>query len=627
MVKFNLFIPFIFLTGLLLMANISMAGNPKISEDSKTDTISVNLLNQQCWSLRRTNPKSAISIGNNALKLAQQIGYTRGEAQILNYLGICYLRLTDSRTATEYFFKALTLSDSLNIVIEKGYALNNIASALQFDGEYVQALKYVQKSLIVQTQSKNIQGIAYAWMRMSDVYFKLQNFDSLLITSQKAYDLFNVLIMKENALVALKNIGRAWEGKKQFDKALNCYMQVLKSDEISKETAHDVYPDLERMYNLLNLPDQSIYYGKKWLSTANRNDQILREMAKAYALKKDWQEAFRYSQMSIIASDSVAKEENFHQIKNLQILYETRETEKENIALRVSLYKKNRFVFAFAAIIILACLFVLILLNKRVHQNRLNQLLNKKNEEISIQRDHLDELNQTKDKLFSIIAHDLRGPIGNASVFLEFLTSGENEFTQTELHENLDLLKDSLKETFKLLENLLTWALAQRGEIAFNPTKNNLYNVAQTNIDLFSSNAENKKVQLFNKLDPGLSFDFDHEMINTVIRNLINNAIKYTFEEGQITISAKTLNNNIEISIQDTGIGMDDETAHLLFIMNIGKNSTAGTHGEKGTGLGLIICKEFVSKHKGNIWVESELGKGSTFKFTLPLSHPKGEID
>ena len=275
---------------------------------------------------------------------------------------------------------------------------------------------------------------------------------------------------------------------------------------------------------------------------------------------------------------------------------------------------------AFIFIIFLIGLLVIILLSKRNQQIRLNKILNKQNEEIGIQRDHLTELNQTKDKLFSIIAHDLRGPIGSTFTFLELLTANEADFTKKELVENLNVIKDSSKATFKLLENLLTWSRSQKGEIEFNPTLNNLFKLVQSNIDLFASNAENKKIRITNMLDPNISFEFDKEMINTVIRNLINNSIKYTRENGQITISAKEINDFIEISVHDTGIGMNSDAAEVLFLTNNSQNRKEGTRGERGTGLGLLLCKEFVGKHNGKIWAESKPDEGSTFKFTLPCN-------
>lgn len=619
MFKLNLLILFL-LTALPLLAKFPMADISMKSGNRQADTLSVQLLNQQCWSLRRTNPLLAIAIGKDALEIARKINYNSGEAQVLNYLGNCYFRLDDSRTASEYFFKALEFSDSLNISIEKAYALNNIASSLHFEGEYLQALNYTRKALALQIQNKDPMGIAYAYLRMGDVYNSLQQYDSLLFTAQTAYKLLKELRMNENSLIALKNIGHAWEGKHQYNKALNCYLEIVDSKSISQATIRNVYVDLARVYNLLKLPEKAIFYGKQWLSTEKGNDHILIQMSKAYALMEDWKEAYRYARKSMTVADSLAKGEKFRQIKNLQILYETRETEKENADLRMKLYNKNLFVSAFAVIIILICIVVLMLLSKRKQQTRLNILLNQKNEEILMQRDHLDELNQTKDKLFSIIAHDLRGPIGSTTTFLELLTTNENEFTRQELHDNLILIKESSKATFKLLENLLTWARAQKGEIVFKPIKNNLFKLAQSNIDLFTSNAENKKIQLVNEINADLVFEFDQEMINSVIRNLINNAIKFTGEDGLITISAKEIDNTVEISVKDSGTGMDSNTTNLLFISDFKHNRKEGTKGEKGTGLGLILCKEFVWKHRGTIWAESEPGIGSTFKFTLPRS-------
>ena len=625
MVKVYLYILFIFMTGFPSLARLHMVVSPMDSGSSPVDTTKVNLLNQQCWSLRRADPLTAISIGKDALEMARKIGYIKGEAQVLNYLGICYLRLNDSPTAADYFYKALQYSDSLNISVEKAYALNNIASSLLAEGENRQALIFARKALALQIQNKDARGIAYAYMRMSDVNNSLQRYDSLLISAQTAYKLLKELGMNENSLIALKSIGRAWEGKHQYAKALTCYMEIVSSASISPVTVRNVDIDLTRVYNLLKLPDKAIYYGKHWMSAEKGNDLILRQMANAYALKEDWKEAFRYSRMSMAAMDSVAKEEKLSQIKNLQILYETRETEKENADLKMKLYINNLLIIAFAVIIVLIGLLLFILESKKNQQIRLNKLLNQKNKEILIQRDRLDELNQTKNKLFSIIAHDLRGPIGSTSTFLELLTTHESEFTKQELLDNLILIKDSTKATFKLLENLLTWARAQKGEIVFNPQKSNFYNLVQANTDLFISNAESKKIHIVNEINPDLTFEFDLEMINTVMRNLINNAIKYTSEGGQITISAKELDRTVEINVKDTGIGMDSDTTELLFITDLKRNRKEGTNGEKGTGLGLILSKEFITIHAGTIRAESEPGKGSTFTFILPKSHQKEE--
>ncbi|MEI6141033.1 MAG: ATP-binding protein [Mariniphaga sp.] len=583
-----------------------------------SDTSTVNNLNKQCWSLRRTDPSSAITIGKKSLALAQKIGYSEGVAQVLNFLGNCYVRLDDQRTASSYFFKALSFSDSLSINLEKGYALNNIAGAMIRQQEYQQALIYAKEALKLQIQNNDKKGIAYAWMQVSDTYYYLQQYDSLMIGAQNGLKIFKEIGMAEHTMVALKNIGRAWEGKGQYEKAITCFMEIINSRVSTKETISDVYIDLIKVYNLLKQPDKAIYWSNKWISERGVSELILSNLSDSYAIKKNWKEAYRNSQLSKLIKDSLLKQERFRQIKNLQILYETQETKKENDDLKEQISVKDVLMKSSILIIILIILVVLILLSKRNQQVRMLKILNQKNEEIGSQRDHLTELNQTKNKLFSIIAHDLRAPIGNISVLLDLLTENESDFTKEELVDNLKMLSDSSKATFKLLENLLTWSMAQRGELIFKPLPNDMFKLVKLNIDLFAANAKSKNILILNELNAEFTCTFDYEMINTVLRNLINNAIKFTQEGGNVTISGTKINDQIEISVKDTGIGMDIKTKNSLFGTELKQNRKDGTMGEKGTGLGLILCKEFIAKHNGRIWVESEIGAGSTFKFSLP---------
>ncbi|MFN8575339.1 MAG: hybrid sensor histidine kinase/response regulator [Candidatus Sericytochromatia bacterium] len=230
----------------------------------------------------------------------------------------------------------------------------------------------------------------------------------------------------------------------------------------------------------------------------------------------------------------------------------------------------------------------------------------------------LEKTNATKDKFFSIIAHDLRGPIGNIHQFLNFMTDDIESMGNKELAQEFTLLKNVSKSTFELLESLLTWASSQKGTIEFKPQLNNLHNLVYSNIQLFKQSAENKQITLKNNTPENLESIFDYNMINTVIRNLINNAIKYTSENGEISVSSKENHDSVEITVSDTGIGMPQSSIDTLFEIDVKKFSKEGTKGEKGSGFGLIICKEFIDKHKGKIWVESEIGKGSQFKFKIP---------
>jgi signal transduction histidine kinase len=167
------------------------------------------------------------------------------------------------------------------------------------------------------------------------------------------------------------------------------------------------------------------------------------------------------------------------------------------------------------------------------------------------------------------------------------------------------------------LENLLEWSRSQTGRIQMKPENIDLYKLVDDNVDFLQNQAGNKKIQLINKVASPTHVHADDNMLNTVIRNLISNAIKYTGEGGSITVSSYEKDGMVKISVIDTGIGIKPENIEKLFRIDV-NYSTKGTADETGTGLGLILCKEFISRNKGEIWVESELGKGSTFKFTLP---------
>ena len=247
----------------------------------------------------------------------------------------------------------------------------------------------------------------------------------------------------------------------------------------------------------------------------------------------------------------------------------------------------------------------------------------------------LRESNKTKDKFFSILAHDLISPFNTMLGFSKLLVANFEKYDLQKQKKFLGIINYDLQNTYKLLENLLLWSRAQRGVVEFNPEKANLYLLSVESLNLLKQFAENKAITLINNITEDINIKVDKNMLLTIMRNLISNAIKFTPQKGIVEIgcrvlSAKTdgrlsqqLGNNllpqqsIQIYVKDNGIGIPKEKQAQLF--EISENtSTKGTEGESGTGLGLILCKEFVEKHGGKIWVESDVGKGSEFIFTLP---------
>jgi len=236
---------------------------------------------------------------------------------------------------------------------------------------------------------------------------------------------------------------------------------------------------------------------------------------------------------------------------------------------------------------------------------------------LKINEARLRELNATKDKFFSIIAHDLKSPFNSILGFSGLLSEQLKEKDYENIDEYANLIKQSSQNAYDLLMNLLEWARSQTGKLEFSPEYFEMVVFVNQTILPFNNLAAQKSIVIKTDLPNMLPVYADKHMVSTVIRNLISNAIKFTRPGGAITIKAKKQHNEILISVSDNGVGISKNRTENLF--RIDQNtSTAGTANEQGTGLGLILCKEFVEKHKGRIWVESEENSGSTFTFTLP---------
>jgi len=232
---------------------------------------------------------------------------------------------------------------------------------------------------------------------------------------------------------------------------------------------------------------------------------------------------------------------------------------------------------------------------------------------------NLAEINATKDKFFSIIAHDLKSPFFGFLGLTKMMSENINDFNPTELQDISKSMQKSANDLYKLLENLLEWSKMQRGLTEFNPEVCFLSYIIKINIDILSQFARQKDIEIINYISENLTAKADVSMLNTIIRNLISNAIKFTPRGGKIVIGItdKPSDDYIIIHVRDTGIGMSKELIAKLFRIDE-KVSRTGTEGESSTGLGLMLCKEFIEKHGCRIWVDSKVGIGSTFNFTLP---------
>ncbi len=241
-------------------------------------------------------------------------------------------------------------------------------------------------------------------------------------------------------------------------------------------------------------------------------------------------------------------------------------------------------------------------------------------EQIEEQRNELQHANNTKDKFFSIIAHDLKSPFNALLGFSELLLTKNKEYDADKREKMIKIIYNTADQTLNLLNNLLIWSKIETGEIYFNPKKIRIDKIIDETVLLLKNIASKKNIEISYKTQNNLFVFADEDMIATVMRNLISNAMKFSHKGSVIKIEEQQIDNNrIQISVSDNGVGIQSEKLKSIFDTDAAI-STKGTEGEKGTGLGLKLCKEFIKENNGQIWVKSEANKGSTFYFTLAIS-------
>jgi len=281
-----------------------------------------------------------------------------------------------------------------------------------------------------------------------------------------------------------------------------------------------------------------------------------------------------------------------------------------------------RSIYAYVSYMILGILLIVLIIKRRERnlineKRKLETNVLERTAEIALQKEKLEELNAEKDKFFSILAHDLKNPFSNLYSMSELISGNYNDLEEAEKVKMLQSINKSAEFIYNLLENLLTWSKSQSGRIEYNPTTFNLTGLIQVNINLHKVPAEAKGVILQTSLRDDIQAYGDREMINTVLRNLINNAVKFT-DKGAVEIFVNKQDEYIEVQVKDEGVGISPENLQKLFHIDV-KFKSKGTKGETGTGLGLILCKEFVEKNGGKIRVESKEGEGTSFFFTIPV--------
>lgn len=522
-----------------------------------------------------------------------EIAELHGEKKMLsimneNIAGL-YASQKDYHQAEEFYAKVKKLNDELDEEISSAESESNIASLYADMGKLDLAMFNINRSIGVFERHKIMDWLAYSYEIKGKVYLKQDKFQWALYWYHQSELLHEQIDDPRSKIDLLNGIAEAYLGQGK--------------DDLTEKYALEAYDISTR------------------IKFAEGTQKCAKTLYKINKNKKNYGKALRFHEIYLELWDTLHRNENK---KSLTLLKTREEYDQQKIALieenKRALAKQRGLIYA--AIIVLVIFAIITFFIKRAEriQKTLNKELKIKTAKLEKQEVELVDSNETKTKLFSIIGHDLRGPIGALQGLLQMFTDGE--VNKREFFDFIPKLKNDVDHIYFTLSNLLSWGQTQMNGSKMKPAVVPLESIVNENVELLSQVAKTKSIKIISKLAENTVVWSDSNQIDIVIRNLISNALKFTPDNGMITIMSREKNDLWEVSIRDTGVGMDKISMEKLFKKD-SNYTTYGTNNEKGTGLGLSLCREMIEKNGGTIWVDSTLRKGSTFYFTLPKAKNK----
>jgi len=602
---------------------------------------------------------------------AREIKDAREESKALKDLGLIQLnRVHDYEKAMGFFIRCLAIEDSLDLESQRVLTYVAIARVFEVVGDYYKSAEFLDQALKLNEDQRDINCLAMI----------LNNLGKVKASMGKAEEAFahfeQVLRYREDTdksfeAEALFNLGHLYTLQGNFTQALASHKKALaitrklKDEHTEALTLHDIgilyglmgndeksmanhlvaleirlalkdkrgmassYNNIGWLYHKLKNPEKAIENGLLALESG-RESQAQEEIFKSYELlsqaykdEEDFKNALMYKELSGAINEFIQNEKQERQLLETQNRYVVgkKEVEIENLeALRIDrereIAAQKQYKDILSVVVALVGIIALLIFVLYLVKRRSNRILEAAKHEVQQQNIKLQDLNHTKDKFFSIISHDLKGPLNSLTSFSRLLIEHTDNLTREEIQMLAADLDKSLKNLFALLENLLEWSRSQTGNIDFTGEVFDMREILEMNKNLLESQAKNKRISIV--IDPmeECMVKLHKHSISTVVRNLISNAIKFSREGGTIRLGIKKTKDLLSVSVADNGVGMSQEVVNKLFRLDQ-KHSTQGTAHEKGTGLGLILCKEFIEKNGGKIRVQSESGKGSVFTFVF----------
>lgn len=520
---------------------------------------------------------TALGFYQDALEIARKHNYTSILGQCYNQIGGLYYFKKQYKLAIEFFFQSLPYSSMKENKAEYAAVINNIGVVYKADKEYRKALTHLKEALVLMEELKNVRDLSVVMMNIGEVYQVYNDYDLAEMYYGKALE----------ASLKVHAVGRIVESY--------AYLAGLQAEKKNFQKAYEY---------------KTLYAAYKDTLAINEQKDRLQEIRKELEVER--------------------QEKAFNQLikdKEIELL------NKENKISQLEILRKNNLIYLSGIISILLALLVLVFYKANSLKKKQNEQLEEQhertyihnfqlqgmNDKLKYSEQELKNLNETKDKFFSIISHDLRGPLYTLAGFIQIMRKDVSVFSADELNRFSLQMERALQGVTALLDNLFQWAAAQTGLIEFAPTEIKLREVVEENALLLQPTADLKGIDLQNEVAATMKVEADLQMMRLVLRNLMANAIKFTEKGGWIKVSARLVGQEVYICVQDNGIGILKEDQQKLF-QHKARYTQRGTENEKGSGLGLLLCKEFVELHKGTIEVSSKQGKGTSFTIRLPHS-------
>lgn len=624
----------------------TMKANSSLPEISQ-----IKILTENCWIYRSKNPHFALKCGEAALKKAKAINNKNLQSKAMNLLGVVYRNLGNYGNSLSLYNNALKLAKEINDSVQIAYSYNNIGGIHRLEGNNPLALEYVLRALKIFEKINHKEGIAFCTINIGLIYKNQENYPKALEYLNKTFKIRNDIGDKPGKALTLNLIAEVYSEMKQLDDALKYYKKAENEYQALKDNKglSSVWSGIGRVYfvkgnlskalnflmrafdiadkvkyiegQVTNLNNLALIYAKlgslgEAESKLKQAQEIASKMNAAYLLlecyrtwaqlselKKDYKNSLYYSRKYMTLKDSLMSQKNIAMVQTMESIYKAEKAEKENALLQKDIEIAERQRDYFVVVTLLILLISVITYSRYITKKIANE--------------KLKELNAMKDTFFRILAHDLRIPFNIIFGYLGLLKENYDSLSEEEKLNYIDNMEKAAKQNYQLLENLLLWSRAQTGKLEIELIELDLQGIIMENFSILRSVADAKNVTLETSLSEGIKVLADENMLNTIFRNLIQNGIKFSNKGGKVFVSAQRENNFVKITIEDNGIGMDKETKDNLFELGNHK-SRNGTLGESGTGIGLVLCKEFVEKLGGKIQVESEINKGSKFIVSLP---------